>query len=164
MVSGRVEGEHEERPLTNTENSGRSARGCCRTCSRWSPSSASPCWLGSGSARCTVPFLVAAARTGPSCRSDLTGGLRSSGNIKRRSELYKLFNDLGEISGFRWSTNYKNVEYLLFIRRSFLVVKRYCFFFAICILHVIFKNIFLAFIILQILSILLSTNWYSGRK
>lgn len=128
MVSGRVEGEHEEKPLTNTENSGRSARGCCRTCSRWSPSSASPCWLGSGSARCTVPFLVAVARTGPSCRSDLTGGPRSSGNIKRRSELCKLFNDLGEIAGFGWFTNYRNVEYLLFIRRSFFSGQKVLFF------------------------------------
>lgn len=64
--------------LTSTGNNELSVRGCCRTCSRLFPSSTSPCWLGSGSARCKVPSRPVISPKGPSCRFDLIVGLRSS--------------------------------------------------------------------------------------
>lgn len=70
--------------LTSTGNNELSMRGCCRTCSRLFPSSTSPCWLGSGSARCKVPSRLVISPKEPSCRFDWIVELRSSMKRKER--------------------------------------------------------------------------------
>lgn len=86
--------------LTSTASSGRSARVCCRTCSRWSPGSASPCSPGSGSARCKAPCRLAASPRAPSCRSGLTVAPRSSTSNREVHCLLFCRNARRDISAF----------------------------------------------------------------
>lgn len=72
--------------LTSTGNNELSMRGCCRTCSRLFPSLISPCWLGSGNARCKVLSRSVISPKEPSCRFDWIVELQSSMKRKERKK------------------------------------------------------------------------------